>query len=633
MRCLSALRLSAFLLASALSPCLATNEKVARWSKESTAKVERYFLQIGAYAKPSNAADTIDKLKQAGFTRIRKEKMEHSGKPFVKVVMGPYTNPQKANEVIGQLKELDMEPFLRREYEITGAATGTEQPEKSDISQKPSAKRHSIAESESDMSFPPSAVTSSVEGKGAGTEDSVATHIRSEGRSDVRELQLTLEQCLGIALQKNLSIHIATLTRDALEPEIERAKAFFDSTVGSSFIATDEETVSDQDPTKVDTQTLSAFISKELPTGGSVIVSSDFGRENETEEPREFGSDLTLSVIQPLMRGGRVYVATRPIKDAQFNLKIEEATLRAQILRVTADTKRAYYDLALAKNIIKATETAIERDRTLIEASQALLEAGLGRKRDVVNGKISLAKDETRLAAAREDHDNAMNALLDVLGISLAARIELLDQEIAYESVPLKLNQWVVHALTNRPEILRVNEQLAKSDLNVRTFQNALLPQLDLVTSYGRGQLGSTLGRALDFESQSWSAGILFSIPLGNRAAKSDLSRARREHQRLLVERSQAQRLVELEVRTAVTQLQGSTARITPLRAALEQAETLMEIAKGRFSLGLATNEDITDAQEDILDAETDLLSAIVDYNIAIAELEAAIARPVSIHN
>jgi outer membrane protein TolC len=51
-----------------------------------------------------------------------------------------------------------------------------------------------------------------------------------------------------------------------------------------------------------------------------------------------------------------------------------------------------------------------------------------------------------------------------------------------------------------------------------------------------------------------------------------------------------------------------------------------MEVAKGRFSLGLATNLDIIDAQEDLLDAETDLLQAVVDYNIGIAELEASIA-------
>ncbi len=642
---LSTSRLLALLLASALSPCLAKDDKVARWSIESIAKKEppveviRYFLQIGAYENPSNATGTINKLKHAGFTRIRKEKIEHSDKPLTKVITGPYTNRQKAHEAKGQLKELGMEPFLRREYESIGVSVGTEQPEKSDISQESSTEGYAIAESEADLSFTSPDVATSMEDKRASLGDSVAGSIHSAELSDVSELQLTLEQCLEIALQKNLSISIARLARDEVEPDVEGAKGFFDPTIGTSFIASDSKTLSSQEDeesqeeeskSKV-TRTLSAFISKELPTGGNVTVLNDLERENKSDKPKEYGSDLTLSVTQPLMRGGRVYVATKPIKDAEFNLKIEEASLRAQILRVMADTKAAYYVLALAGNIIKAIEKAIERDITLVEASQALLEAGLGRKRDVVSAELSLAKDETRLAAAREDYDNARDVLLDILGISLATRIDLLDQEITYKPVPVELDQWIAHALENRPEILRVNDRLAQSDLNIRSFQNASLPQLDLVTSYGRSQSGLTLGRALDYGGKSWSAGLLFSVPIGNRTAKSNLSRARRERQRLLAERSQVQRTVELEVRTAVTQLQGSAARITPRRAELELANTKVEIAKGRFSMGLATNEDITDAQEDILDAEEDLLSAIVDYNVAIAKLEAAVAEPVSI--
>jgi outer membrane protein TolC len=60
----------------------------------------------------------------------------------------------------------------------------------------------------------------------------------------------------------------------------------------------------------------------------------------------------------------------------------------------------------------------------------------------------------------------------------------------------------------------------------------------------------------------------------------------------------------------------------------VEQARGKMEVSRGRFALGLATNLDIIDAQEDLLDAETDLLQAVVDYNIGIAELEASIAGP-----
>jgi len=155
-----------------------------------------------------------------------------------------------------------------------------------------------------------------------------------------------------------------------------------------------------------------------------------------------------------------------------------------------------------------------------------------------------------------------------------------------------------------------------------------VLPQVDLVTSYGRSQNHSTFERSLAFRGQEWSAGLVFSIPLGNVAAKSALARAGIEQARLQQELLQSKRQVEQEVRAAAIKLRKSSERMKALSMIVEQARGKMEVASGRFALGLATNLDIIDAQEDLLDAETDLLGAIVDYNIGIAELEASIAGP-----
>jgi outer membrane protein TolC len=152
---------------------------------------------------------------------------------------------------------------------------------------------------------------------------------------------------------------------------------------------------------------------------------------------------------------------------------------------------------------------------------------------------------------------------------------------------------------------------------------------LDLVASYERFQGDATLGEAFDFSGQAWSAGLVFSVPIGNVAAKSVLVRAEIEQARLQQRLLQTKRQIELEVRATVIKLRRSLERMRVLIAGVEQAQGKLELAKARFALGLATNLDITDAQEDLLDAETDLLSSIVDYNIGLAELEARIAGPI----
>ncbi len=445
-------------------------------------------------------------------------------------------------------------------------------------------------------------------------------------------VELTLQKSIEIALKKNLDIQIAELTKNAVETEVPRTKARFHPTVGFIFTGIGETAVSEGDPVKeVNTQIGTAFISQEVPTGATLILSSDFAREEEERAtpPREFESALTISLVQPLFRGGRIFVATREIKDAEFDLRIEEAKLRAEVLRVIRDTKGAYYNTVLEEKTIEVTKAAIQRDKTLIEASQALLKAGLVTLRDVASAKISLAKDSARLVSVQANLETRKNDLLDVLGIPIATEVLLLDKDIGFQPVPVELDKWITAADKNRPEILQIEEELAKSELNIRVARNTVLPQVDFVASYDRSQTGSTPGRALDLRGRVWSVGVQFSVPIWNVERKSQLARAKIEHARLQRELLQSKRQIELEVRDVVIKLGRSLARMKALTTQVDQANIKLEVAKGRFTLGVATNLDITDAQEDLLDAETDLLSEIANYNIGLAELEAAIAGPI----
>ncbi len=175
---------------------------------------------------------------------------------------------------------------------------------------------------------------------------------------------------------------------------------------------------------------------------------------------------------------------------------------------------------------------------------------------------------------------------------------------------------------------MRIDYQIAKSKLNVRTAENTALPQLDAVGSYSRTQNDGGFGAVTQPDGSAWSLGLTYSIPIGNVAALSALSKAKIDHESLRRQRIQQIRQIELDVRTAVIKLNNSLARRPALEAVLDQARQLEAVAKSRFSRGLATNLDITEAHADIRDAETDLLTATIDYNVGLAELEAAIAGP-----
>jgi outer membrane protein TolC len=447
-----------------------------------------------------------------------------------------------------------------------------------------------------------------------------------------QQVALTLRQTIELAARRNYDLRRSALSVQSAEVEVPKQKARFHPSVGFALTISGMTTVpqGSSETTQV-TGRLTPLVTEALPTGGTVVLSSDVSRDelHPANPATQFTSSVVLSVVQPLLRGGRIYVATQPIRNAEFDARVAQYTLSAQTLQLAARATSAYYAVLLADQVVGVTQAAIERDRALVDASQALFQARIVTKRDVYSAELSLAQDSARLVSNQADLEAAKNALADVVGLPIDTDIVLLDKEVPFEPLRVDEDTLIARAVKQRPEIAAVQEQLAKSELNIRVARNALLAQLDLVASYGRANTRTSFSRSLELSGDVWSAGLVFSFPIGNVAAKATLTQAEIERSQLLLSLEQARRQVELDVRAAVIKLQRSVERIRALTVAIEQAKGKLEVGKAQFSLGQATNLDITDAQQAILNAETDLLTAIVDYNVGLAELEASVGGPI----
>jgi outer membrane protein TolC len=470
--------------------------------------------------------------------------------------------------------------------------------------------------------------------------------VRASRPADVAPIgrTLSLDEAIEISLRHNLDLQIATLDRDAFEREVPAAKAFFHPTPGLNALATDtridgaldvpddpnDPIVEQPGSDKNDSQTGQGFVRQELPTGGVVTLGVDLLRESGDdfagEDAWEGGAEVALR--QPLMRGGRIYVATRPIQDAEFNLGIFESRLRAQILFVVSQVKQAYYNTIVADRLIQVSQQAIERDQRLIEASEALFRAGRASQRDIVSAQIRLSDDQSDLASRHAGMDVAQLELRNVLGLPIGEYLRPADSTVPFRPVEIRTNEWVGRALANRPEIQEVVYRLDQSALAVRVAGNFVLPKLDLVGLFRRHDFGTASNDVWGFPSQSWAAGVEFEIPFGNVAARERLQAAQIVYKRTLRELERQRRLIELEVRGEEVSLRENLGVLEAQTAKVEQARAKLEIAQVRYARGLADNFDVTDAQEDLVDAESDLLGAVVDYANGLARLEARIAGP-----
>jgi OMF family outer membrane factor len=442
---------------------------------------------------------------------------------------------------------------------------------------------------------------------------------------------LTLEESLKIALEHNLGLQITALEVEAQGYEIPTAKAKFHPALGLAAEAGDSRSESkSREVDKAEFQRGGAFVHQEIPTGGAVALEAGYSRHVSDDAPERpgdprdksttAGAGVRIELRQPLLRGGRTYVARREIMDAEFNLEIRESQLQAEILEVGAEIKTAYYRTVEAERLIDVIQDAIERDRQLLEYSQALYRAGHVSSRDVLSAELRLAGDETRLAQRRAGLATAENELRDALGLPVATKIEIADRTIPFYPVELKLGEWIERAHANRPELMMIRTRLEQNELTLKVRKNALLPSLDVVGAYGQ---------AADFRSHDWQVGLMLEYPIGNVAARSLLAQAQTEHTRIERQYVEAKRRIERELREIEIHLRESLDRLKALANSVEQARAKGTIARARFEQGLANNLDITDADAALVAAESQLLQSLVAYATNVAVLEARIAGPV----
>jgi hypothetical protein len=199
------------------------------------------------------------------------------------------------------------------------------------------------------------------------------------------------------------------------------------------------------------------------------------------------------------------------------------------------------------------------------------------------------------------------------------------------------LQDSLVLALGNRPEIDQATRELRAARVRLNVSDHELMPVLNLIlASYVSGLEGdAAIGRA--FEDQfaagrpSYSAGLLLEYPFGNRAAEARLKRRRLELRQLTNQLEATTANVRLEVETAVREVSTAHREMTSHYHAILGGEAEIEHLEHRWRLlpgdqpgaGIVL-DDLLNAQERLARAEASYADTLVAYNVAFVQLKRA---------
>ena len=353
-------------------------------------------------------------------------------------------------------------------------------------------------------------------------------------------------------------------------------------------------------------------------------------RPANTPNPQNFGNNSlnsTLELSYDIDLFGR---RNANIRAAQEQLRIRELDVERQAEQLRFDTAEGYYNLQNSDGQVAIRQASVRNAQQSLRDAEALERAGVGTRFAVLQAQSNVANEQQQLSVARRDQRVAQRRLAEILNISQSANLTAADPVEQAGSWRLSLEESIVQAFKNRPEL---EQQLVQRDVSKqqrRSIQAGRLPQLSVAAAYN--VLGQDPDDPNPFAARGWADGYSIRANLTWSIFDGGAARARvkqRDADIAIAETrfDQLRNQVRREVEQAYFGLESSFENIETSEAGVLQSREALRLARLRFQAGVGTQTDVIQAETDLTRAERNRLSAIITYNLGLSSLQRAVSN------
>tara|TARA_R110002111_G_scaffold1162_2_gene8221 strand:- start:17534 stop:19543 length:2010 start_codon:yes stop_codon:yes gene_type:complete len=375
--------------------------------------------------------------------------------------------------------------------------------------------------------------------------------------------------------------------------------------------------------------------------GGELELSQQFGMNTSNSiffvPPNQGDARLTLSFNQPLLNGrGQAYNESLIVL-AELNTSVSsdrtQAALQDHLLSVT----EAYWELYLNRVLFLQKQKHLQdglQIQTYLEKRYNLdsLQSQIARARAAVARRRS---EVIRAEAAVQNSETRLRSLINSPQLNSSPDLELISiQQPNDIRIPVTVEDAMATAMAYRTEVDIASQEIQAARVRLGVACNDLLPKLDLVLETyltglkGNFNISQAWADQFSVGAPSYTAGLVFEVPLGRQQAKSRHLQRTVELRRLLnkfeltVDNLRAE--VEIAVRYVKTSDRNLQSQYQSLLAANADADYLKrrwELLPGHDRSSSFLLEDLIDAQDRRTDAEQAFVTAQVDHVLSRTKL------------
>jgi HAE1 family hydrophobic/amphiphilic exporter-1 len=343
------------------------------------------------------------------------------------------------------------------------------------------------------------------------------------GVDNSKQLPLTLQDAIALALENNNDIDAAKNDVQIAEFNLRGARGVYDPVVTSEnyYERRTTPTASTIGGASNGSVTQTSYVGGVGASGYSPYAGGfynlDFSssrlvttNQNATLNP-QFPSALTLSYTQPLWRGLRIDNNRRTIEIAKKNLSLTDAQFRQRAIETIAAVEQAYWDLVFALKELQVQIDAVKQARLQMESNQRLVEKGALAPIEITAANVQVTTFEQNVYVAQVAVARAENTLKTLMLAERTSEIwsrPLIPITAVELEIPkVQLDEAISSALTNRMELAQLKNTAEINAINERYYRDQTKPQIDLVGSYtGNGLAGTPTARTTGTSTTTTSA-------------------------------------------------------------------------------------------------------------------------------
>ncbi|MFW5916130.1 MAG: TolC family protein [Bacteroidota bacterium] len=340
----------------------------------------------------------------------------------------------------------------------------------------------------------------------------------------------------------------------------------------------------------------------------------------------QFGSQHTfngsLSVNQLIFSGPYIVglQAARVYKD------LSQQKYKKSRQETKANVARTYHSILLTRRNIEILEKNLENLKKSLKDSRALHENGMAEITEVEKIQISVSSLKNSIKTTKRQLEKFHNLLKIQLGVALDRPLKLTQplQEILMETA---INETVQEEfnVSENVDYQLMNTQVDLSELDLEREKAQFLPTLSAVYNFRENAMRDKFN-PLDSEGKWYESSMLgfeLSFPLFNSGQKiSRVQKAKLNLKKTKNNLANTKKNLTNSYIQAKNNYESAYEKMQTSRENMKLAQKVYNRISKKFSEGMASSMELTQANRDYLDTESNYINAVVELLNAKTELE-----------